>query len=744
MKSLLCQFSKQFSTLPSAGTFLLILTCLVSTLPFVLPGRVAAAGSDQNFPVRINEIFADGTSNYPDWMELYNASSRQIDLKGYWLSDKIDAPAWQIRDHIMIPPNGFRVFICDRKGAYDHTNFRLSSVSGQTALFSPAGELMDALSYDNIPKLHSLGRYPDGSDSLNLHSSPTMGEPNKPGTPTYTSEKTSSAMVSFSRDEGRCPAAFSLRLTAPTDCSIHYTRDGKIPDQSSSRYRTPLTIDKTTVIRAVAIDPQGHPGPVQTRSYVFGEDKTKMPVISLVTDPDNLWNPETGIYAEGAGFENIPNWKHSWRRPVRVSYFGRDGQWTVDAKFRIFGGASRGRPQKSFAIYAKDNNSPYGIRFKLFPELENDYYPGFILRNGGDAWLRSQILDAFFARLTAGRTAFDSRPYRPAIAYLNGQYWGLYGLRGLANKNDLLARHGIRNQSAIIKETAAELADDTGPFADYVSQPADADYRQSLPSMNFDSYLDYMCIELFSGNRDWIDNNIKSWRVKGSEGKWRWILYDLDRAFHGKRSDPVDKDPFIKLLNMPGRRGLMFSELMRNRRFRRDFCARMNVHMLTTLAPSRMKSVLETITTQIRPQIDRHFDRWRWQWRLDRLFITRQDWENHVASILDYGRHRPRYMYAFLEKYCGYGPPVETSLSISTKGNGSIEVEGIPVPERQFSGPVLKGLTITVKAVPAPGFTFLKWVGETATQGPVLQLQSGDTISATAVFIRKKQNNDNE
>jgi len=717
----------------SLPTFLLqLLACALVLFP------AASAFCDETSAISINEIFADGSSKYPDWIELYNTSSKTIDLKGYYLSNKADKVGWKIRDHITIAPKQPRIFICDAKGAYDHTGFRLSSISGDVALYSPTKQLLDSVTYDDVSLYHSLGRYPDGTGALRLQANPTMGAANQLGQPQSANEENPLPAAIFSHDSGRYSKSFQLAIQAPKGGAVYYTRDGKLPDQSSARYSQPLTVKSTTVVRAIVRNVDGRLSHVETRSYIFGEDHTRMPVISLTTDPENLWNEDTGIYTDGAGIGNIPNWKHSWRRPIHVDYLGDDGKWSASGDVRIFGGASRGRPQKSFGIYVNGRGTANGITFKLFPNRDIEAYPGFILRNGGDEWLRSQILDDFLTELVHGRTEVDDRPYRPAIVYLNGSYWGLYGLRGLATKSALLARHGLPEQKVIIKDGGPGMLDDDGPFGDFTPVAPDGPYEGALRSMNFNSYIDYLCVELFIGNRDWVDNNIRCWRIAAPQGKWRWILFDLDRSFSGKRSDPVSKDPFLKLLNKPGRGGLMLAEMLRNRRFARDFCARMNAHMLTTFEYGRMQRVLGDIAAQVRPQIPRHFDRWRWQWDFDRLFVSTKDWEARLDGIREYGRMRPAYMLGFLQKHCGLGEPRQTSLSVRTQGRGSVRIEGIPVSEGGFAGPVLGGLSLKVEAVAAPGYKFLKWKGHPTAKGPALWVRSGETLSVDAIFVNKK------
>jgi hypothetical protein len=51
-------------------------------------------------------------------------------------------------------------------------------------------------------------------------------------------------------------------------------------------------------LRCRAFSKTGEPGKIVTQSYFIDESST-LPIVSLVTDPLNLWDEETGIYAKG-------------------------------------------------------------------------------------------------------------------------------------------------------------------------------------------------------------------------------------------------------------------------------------------------------------------------------------------------------------------------------------------------------------------------------------------------------------
>ncbi|MDK2956435.1 MAG: hypothetical protein PWQ57_1931 [Desulfovibrionales bacterium] len=687
---------------------------------------LAAVGWCVESPVVINEIFVDGASNYPDWIELYNRGNKPISLKGGVLTDNLGELSWPIKDDFVLNPGGFKVFYCDGAGRYDHTAFGLDSISGEVGLFSPHGGLVDSVTYDGLPRFSSLGRWPDGTGDFFVHASPTRGSANTRSRKYAKSGR--KTPVTFSKQSGKYDKLFDLTMSAPDGFQVRFTTDGSLPDAKSPIFTAPLRVDKTTVVRASAVSPEGKVFGVHTRSYILGEH-TRLPVISVISDPKNLWDFEVGIYVEG----NSENWRHNWRRPVHLDFLDDKDNWQADGRMRIFGGTSRARPQKSLAIYTTSDDQPYGIKHRLFPDNPRFLYAGIILRNGGDAWMRIGSRDAFAQALVRGRVACDTMDYRPVIAYLNGEYWGVYGLRELMIRKNLLARHDLPVQPIDLMDGGAEVASSKGPFAHVKVIPTQGDYRAALAGMNMDAFLDYLAVELYSGNPDWPDGNIKCWRPRSKALKWQWILFDLDRSFNGKRGESVDEDPFPILYARSGGRGLMFRELARNPRFVRDFCARLAVHILTTYDPARALAILDRMVAEVRPEVERHIARWRWSMNPQRLFMSMSRWEEYLDQLRDYCRKRPRAMLAILDSRFGVGKPVDTHVRIALQGKGRILAEGVPLEDGQLDGPVPVKLDITLTAEPAPQYSFKGWAGHPGT-GPQIEVKSGQTFEDCAIF----------
>ena len=125
--------------------------------------------------VVLNEILAHTDDPQVDFIELYNASTVEVDLSGCILTDDVRTNKFRITDGTKIPAGGFIAFDQNQLG------FSLSS-AGETIYFiDPAAtRILDALRFGAQENGVSLGRSPDGSPTWRRLASPTQGTANAP------------------------------------------------------------------------------------------------------------------------------------------------------------------------------------------------------------------------------------------------------------------------------------------------------------------------------------------------------------------------------------------------------------------------------------------------------------------------------------------------------------------------------------------------------------------------------------
>jgi hypothetical protein len=141
-------------------------------------------------PVKFNEVLPR-PSRDPDspgeFVELYNPSSRTVDLGGYFLTDSPRNPTkWRIPEGTTIGPKGFLVFLADGLNRGLHTSFKLSNVGEYLGLYGPMEEgnlLVDRAAFRSMRTGQSWGASPDGSKNFRVWKDPTPGARNLPKIP---------------------------------------------------------------------------------------------------------------------------------------------------------------------------------------------------------------------------------------------------------------------------------------------------------------------------------------------------------------------------------------------------------------------------------------------------------------------------------------------------------------------------------------------------------------------------------
>ena len=486
--------------------FVVIMLMLVITPTDVL--QVCA----QNQVLFINEIMAandqtirdgdiddkkDGNNGgaYSDWIEIYNSSDQPIDLTGYTISDS--GATW-VFPQCTIQARGYLlVWASDKdKVARDgqlHTNFKLSASGEEVILKAPNGNVVDYVNYESLLDDQSYGRRTDGSSEFVIFTKSTPSYSNSMGT----------ALVNepvFSKDGGFYTQAFDLEITTNEPrTQIYYTMDGSDPEPGksgtyqytgrieiksrageanvlsmisnistdfSNQWRAPKgEVFKCTTVKAVAIRDDGSRSKVITHSYFVDPNiKTRytLPVISVVTDYDNLFDPSVGIYygsnAEKRGKE--------WERPAHVEFFEPGGKlgFSQNIGLRIHGNYTRKFPQKSFRLYADGENGDLGeFKYEIFPDLTKKgngkkmkTFERLILRQSGNDWSSTYMRDAMMQSLVSHINILDTQAARPAVLFLNGEYWGVYYIRERYDKEYLSEHYNLDEDRVAIIEPKSQ------------------------------------------------------------------------------------------------------------------------------------------------------------------------------------------------------------------------------------------------------------------------------------------------
>lgn len=532
----------------------------------------------------------------------------------------------------------------------------------------------------------------------------------------------------FSSNGGFYNKAFLLTLSAQTDNKIYYTTDGSDPrtsatamlyskeisvynntdepnilsavtDISLAGYQPPReNVDKGIVIRAVSKAEDGTYSKVVSNSYFVEKSAsyyTDMKVISMVTDSDYLFDPDTGAYMVGSKYyewrdsdeyvsydpgdvSNVTNYNTGGREsefPVSIQVFeGGKAVYSADVGARISGNWSRAHAQKSFRLYARKEYGDSKMKYAFFEDLTDNQgeliekFDKVTLRNGGNDYQTLHFRDALFQDLVKDLSC-DTMASEPCILFLDGEFWGFYFIREKTDGDYIESHYGIdKNEVAVIKigEIDTGTEEDLNEFRDLCDWAMSADmtveknYASFCERFDIQNFMDYMTVQTYICNNDFANGGMNNWQVWHSktinpdlpkaDGKWRFILYDLDFAagLYNSTGTSYSYDSLNQIysgdeyFNLPA----ILRNVCKNETFRQTFYDNY-IRIADTCFASDI----------VEEKIDEYTDAYA-EATKDTFFRFGIDWaafgyEGNAEQLKNFFRLRPRFAKQYLNTFCG-------------------------------------------------------------------------------------------
>ncbi|MCF7793222.1 MAG: CotH kinase family protein [Candidatus Cloacimonetes bacterium] len=619
-----------------------------------------------------------------------------------------------------------------------HTNFKLSTDGEDVILSDNIGNILDNIAFSSLETDISFGRQPDGSDDFYLFNGPTPDSSN-----TTTGFLEYSADPIFDIDGGFYYDDFTFGFVdIPAGETIFYTLDGSIPDENSFEYTQPETIDSTVVIRARGFETGKIPSQTVTESFFVNIDPS-LPVISLVSDPVNFFDENYGIYVMGLNASTIypyygANFWEDWERPINIQMFETDGTnaFHINAGVKIFGNYSRGLPQKSLAIYTRNQYDDNKIAYQIFPEKNIAEFDNIVLRNSGNDWEWSMMRDALMTSLVQ-ETGLDIQDYRPSTVFINGDYWGIHNIREKINEHYLEANHGVDpDEIDMLEDNGLIIHGDKQHYLDLldfienndISLPAN--YEYICTQMDMENYLNYMTAELFYANSDWPGRNLKFWREQNDEGKWRWILFDTDFGFGlGEAFDfnmlEFALEPNGPIYPNPPWSTFLFRRLVTNDTFVQDFVNLFADRFNGIFHTDHIQNKILELSGNIETEMPNHVDRWN---------LSMASWQNEVLVLQYFAGDRPQYVKQHIMDEFGLPGTANIYLDISPPETGNILVNTLQVEEFPWAGEYFLQNPVTLTGLDVPGWQFAGWSGDVISDSTSITLDMNDEFSLIAWF----------
>jgi hypothetical protein len=535
-----------------------------------------------------------------------------------------------------------------------------------------------------------------------------------------------SLVVEFSHPTGVYEQAITLRLTTDyPDAQILFTTDGSLPlPDSATVYSRPLPLPadpkNVAAIRARAVAPDGAMGPVATASYWMGVEAT-IPMISLLIDPADLWDPAEGIMVNFLGYGR------EWERPITMIYLTENGRFgfQTDAGLRIHGNSSRYYDKKSFRLYYRNEYGLPWLDFPIFPNGEVNEFKRLVLHAGGQEFPQYRANGTLFRRQLVTNLSEDADVHavqsRPVVLFINGQLWGVYYLREYINEHFLNSHFGI--------ESTGNDAENWEQLKQYVDTHdlADPDnYAFVQTQVDVANLIDYTAVQMITANNDWPHYNITRFRGHGPGGRWQFVLWDNDYAFGLAPGSNVEHNMIDRVLNVSP--WFLFSALLENQEFHDQFLMRMADLLNTTFHPENVVAEIDRLAAGLEPNI--HFETSRWP--------GSGNWYASVEEMREFARLRPDIMRQHVVEGFGLAGTAVITFNPPPSGSGTVAVNDYMLPETPWQGTYFAGMTLQVTAVPQPGYQFAGWEPATLPQTAVIEIPvttANQTI--TPHFVRE-------
>ena len=636
----------------------------------------------------------------------------------------------------------------------------------------------------------------------------------------------------FSHESGFYPNNFTLLLTSYVEDSIiYYTIDGSNPltsktrikytekginiydrtnepniyaeyeeDESSAlsitrgcNYKKPnYPLDKAMIVRAVTVKGNSQSKIVDYSYFVTtGElqNYEELLIVSLVTNPENLFDPEIGIYVTGKQYIDwitspgyVPN-PDKWSKTNICNYYSRGSDWEREASVSFFdkgnfilhqdigirlkGSSTRNAPQKSFDLIAKKKYGKSYFEYKFFEE--NYDLEGKIIEKYERISLRAiygneRIRDKFGRDIIYKRKAATTTWMRSCVLFLNGEYWGMYELMEKLDPLFFKQHYGITDNSlVIIKEN--EIDEGPEEECDNYLQKAEQfsfldlsnknNYKELEQFIDVDSFMEHYATGIYLGTWDWPLQNSGAWRsignkVEGNEytdGKWRFITYDLDfsMGMTFENYGGVEGYQYDNFRHVENRRGnkiptnIFISLLKKNDIFRNKFINLYCDFANEVMKKERISSILDRYNEKIASMVANGKARWwgsAFSNKLEGYSFMKNDYENEVYRKLNlFFQERGKYTLQHMKNYLNLKEEL-VDITISIKGEGKVQINTI-IPEFKegiWKGKYFTNVPIIITPITDNNKEFKGWSGDITTDEKVLTLSLNKATTIEANF----------
>ena len=567
---------------------------------------------------------------------------------------------------------------------------------------------------------------------------------------------------------------------------INYTEDSPV-SVSRSKFAGPVyNLDKGMVIRAVTKNSKGIFSEIISNIYfVTNEDLAQyqdLTIISMITSPENLFDPEYGIYVTG---NQYIKWKNSdeydksigpYNTKNKCNFFMKGKEWEREADIKIFnkgeiiinqnmgirikGASTRNNPCKSFNLYARKKYGKGKVEGKI---LDDNYdVNGNLITNYKSFGIRcvyeqNRLKEMFGRNLLYSRKDLTMYDMKEAILFLNGEYWGLYLIMEKLDNYFIESNYLIPNENVTmikggkISEGPEEELENLKNFCKNILKQDLSDnkvYEEINNYIDVDSMIELYGTGIYIGTGDWPYSNEGIWKNSGpkkegnkySDGKWRFITYDLDYTmgaiFNGVGSVESNHFEYVKNKNLGAPTNLFLALLKNSKKFQIKFINVYCDYANYVFNPIKINKLIDEYRNNFTEIVS--YSQLRWWGYSSKLQGYAHYKDTYLKALEDrkkYFEERADYTIQHMKDYINLKEKL-VELTVKIEGKGKIKINTI-IPELiegKWSGNYFTNIPITLIAIPDEGFTFKGWEGGFKLDEESIEITLSEAITIIANF----------
>ena len=537
---------------------------------------------------------------------------------------------------------------------------------------------------------------------------------------------------------------------------------------------TPINpVRKATVVKAKAFVNGIGSKTIAKTFFVWSQGNPyEIPVISLQIQEDYLFDYDDGIYNAGVDFDtwraaNPTNnqywrasWNNYWRRgplweyPVNVEFFESNPTalntvMSINAGLRIHGNNSRSLGIKNLRLYAR---SEYDSNNLFEHDLFDDIIPGSTLPNNdfkrillrGDGSGGPIAYDVVFNNVMQPIYNGVTR-IKPAIHFVNGEYWGLTALRDRFDDRHFALNFGLNEDNiAIIDCKGSNCGLDEGTSADYSDfnnmrdfitnndMSDQTQFDQAVNMMDMSSFIDHIVMEIYAANDSY---ERKFWRATVPEntnlgdGKWRLTVQDFEASL---KDNTNWMDYYADITGSPN--SAFLGHLLANDGFKTQFINRFADVLNTVFTTEYFNNVVNQSFDEVTPYLLENENR----------FPINDFYEqSEKQDLLDWGTTRHTIQQDQIKDYFSITEVLDLTLDVSNTSAGSVTINTIDIKPSTpgvtqnpypWIGQYFHNIPVTLEAVALPGHSFSHWSGDVSGTNPVLAITPTSDMQIQANF----------